>query len=192
MSVGTVALSPFASHEAMGPSALIVGSTGAVGRQLLNSLLSESTFSRTYEIGRRKTEYPVHGIKTPPVEGLNKLSSVVVPNETFEDASALKAKLPEAKDWPCVYITLGTTRANAGSPEAFEKIDRECKVTLYSPASAFCLPEGLQGLILIVSRAFKLGRCHQCSKGRQAPNRPEPGVLLGTLHMYTTLREPRS
>jgi hypothetical protein len=127
MSAGTVTLSPFASLEAMLPSALVVGSTGAVGRQLLRALLQQSHFAKTYELGRRKTQYPVKGVQTPSEEALNKLASVVVPNEAFEDVASLKAALPESKDWSSVYITLGTTRADAGSAEAFEKIDRECE-----------------------------------------------------------------
>lgn len=127
MSVGSVALSPFASHQVMNPSAVIVGSTGAVGRQLLHSLLSESNFARTYELGRRKTEYPVHGVETPSNEALAKLSSVTVSNEAFEDPASIKALLPESKDWTSVFITLGTTRAKAGSAEAFQKIDKDCE-----------------------------------------------------------------
>lgn len=128
MSVGAVAVSPFASHQVMNPSAVIVGSTGAVGRQVLRSLLSDSSFSRTYEIGRRKTEYPLLGVETPSNEALSKLSSIVVPNKAFEDPASIKAALPEdAKDWTTVFITLGTTRAAAGSAEAFEKIDKECQ-----------------------------------------------------------------
>lgn len=111
----------------MQPSAIIVGSTGAVGRQLLRALLTESAFTRTYEIGRRKTQYPVKGVQTPSSEALSKLSSITVSNEAFEDPANLKAVLPESNDWTSVYITLGTTRADAGSAEAFEKIDKHCK-----------------------------------------------------------------
>ncbi|KAK9899110.1 hypothetical protein P389DRAFT_44145 [Cystobasidium minutum MCA 4210] len=111
----------------MGPSAMIVGSTGAVGRQLLNSLLSDSGFARTYEVGRCKTTYPVHGVQTPSQEAFARLTSVTVSNEAFEDASTIKAALPQTQNWNTVFITLGTTRAAAGSAKAFEKIDKDCE-----------------------------------------------------------------
>lgn len=111
----------------MSASALIFGSTGAVGRQVLQSLLSESNFARTYEVGRRKTKYPIHGVETPSKEALAKLNNVTVPPAAFEDPASLKAALPESNDWTSVFITLGTTRAVAGSAETFVKIDRDCE-----------------------------------------------------------------
>lgn len=167
MSIGSVALSPFASYQAMAPSAIIVGSTGAVGRQLLHSLLSSSHFDRTYEIGRRKTEYPVHGVQTPSPEQVNRLSSVLIPNEAFEDPDKIKAALPEAKDWTSVYITLGTTRANAGSAEAFQKIDKDCEHAMVQSFS--CVLKSLWADVINAARAAKLDidqKLIYCSVGR--------------------------
>lgn len=127
MSAGTVTSSPFASYEAEKHTAVIVGSTGAVGRQLLQFALAKGHFSKIYEFGRRKTHYPVKGVHTPSEAALSKLASITVPGDAFEDVASLKAALPQSKDWASVYITLGTTRADAGSFKAFEKIDRECR-----------------------------------------------------------------
>lgn len=128
MSAGTVTTSPFASYEADRSSAIIVGSTGAVGRQVLQSALSEGHFSKIYELGRRKTQYPVKGVQTPTDAALSKLASITVPNDAFDNVASLKAALPPSNDWSSVYITLGTTRADAGSFKAFEKIDKECRL----------------------------------------------------------------
>lgn len=142
----------FSSHET--GSALIYGSSGAVGRsghsghsseyiltmltcrQLMYSLLTQSNYSRVIEIGRRATSYPLHGVTTPSVTHLAKQKSIVVPTEDFGDTAKLRNYLSQksssasgtlpTNDWSAVYITLGTTRANAGGAAAFEKIDREC------------------------------------------------------------------
>jgi len=123
MTSSSISHSPFGSHET--GSSLIVGSTGSVGRQVLSSLLTASNFSKVIELGRRPTSYPVHGVPTPSAADQAKLTAVTVDNDTFEDPIALASKLPSEKDWSSVFITLGTTRANAGGAAQFEKIDRE-------------------------------------------------------------------
>lgn len=96
-------------------------------RQVLSTLLTASNYSKVIELGRRATTYPVHGVETPSSSDQSKLKSVTVANEDFEDPAKLAAQLPNDKDWGSVFITLGTTRANAGGAAQFEKIDRECE-----------------------------------------------------------------
>ncbi|KAG1747963.1 uncharacterized protein EDB91DRAFT_1115716 [Suillus paluster] len=66
-------------------TALILGATGATGRNLLRELLTSDQWSKVGEYGRRDGR------------------------------------------WDVVFVTLGTTRAKAGSAEMFEKIDRELR-----------------------------------------------------------------
>ncbi|KAJ8495786.1 hypothetical protein ONZ45_g12707 [Pleurotus djamor] len=96
-----------------GKSALLIGSTGQVGRHLLNELLSSNDFSRVGEYGRRVTS--LEKIAT----GKDKIEQKTV------DFEKLKPSEWEDGKWDVVFITLGTTRKAAGSAEAFEKIDRE-------------------------------------------------------------------
>jgi len=96
-----------------GKSALIIGATGQVGRHLLQELLQDSNFTRVGEYGRRVT--PADSIQV----GKDKLEQKAVDFDKIEEAGLKDGK------WDVVYITLGTTRAQAGSAAAFEKIDKE-------------------------------------------------------------------
>ncbi|KAG8811775.1 Protein fmp52, mitochondrial [Serendipita sp. 411] len=99
------------------PSAIIFGATGATGKHVLRTLLSTKEFTKVGEYGRRVTALDT----LPNEEGLDKAKLVqkVVDMEKLENEQDLK------QDWDVIFITLGTTRAIAGSAEAFEKIDRE-------------------------------------------------------------------
>jgi oxidoreductase len=94
-------------------NALIIGATGQTGHHLLQSLLASPHFTRVGEYGRKVTS--PGDIKT----GKNKLEQKVIDFEKIQEYGLKQGK------WDVVFITLGTTRANAGSAEAFEKIDRE-------------------------------------------------------------------
>jgi len=94
-------------------SALIVGATGQTGRHLLQSLLASPHFSRVGEYGRKVTS--PSDIKT----GKDKLEQKVIDFEKIQESGLKQGK------WDVIFITLGTTRGNAGSAEAFERIDRE-------------------------------------------------------------------
>ena len=120
-------------------SALIVGATGQTGRHLLQSLLASPDFTRVGEYGRNVTS--ASDIKT----GKDKLEQKVINFDKIQEYGLKQGK------WDVVFITyvpyiyiffcmwerrfhvdlslsvnsLGTTKSNAGSAEAFEKIDRE-------------------------------------------------------------------
>ncbi|KAJ8092896.1 hypothetical protein PM082_023530 [Marasmius tenuissimus] len=95
-------------------TALIVGATGQTGGHLLKELLASPHFNRVYEYGRRLTN--VESL----TEGKEKLEQKKIDFDKLEEDGSLKGG-----NWDVVFITLGTSRANAGSAEAFEKIDRE-------------------------------------------------------------------
>ncbi|KAG8221102.1 hypothetical protein J3R82DRAFT_2623 [Butyriboletus roseoflavus] len=100
----------------IGKSALLLGGTGAVGKKLLAELLASDEWARVGEYGR-------HVSATPQAQGPPaKLEQKVI---DFEDLG--KAEL-KAGRWDVVFVTLGTSRATAGSAAQFEKIDRECVV----------------------------------------------------------------
>lgn len=94
-------------------TALILGATGATGRHLLRELLSNDQWSKVGEYGRRVT--PENDLP----ENRGKLEQKTINFENL-DAAGLKDQR-----WDVVFVTLGTTRAKAGSAEMFEKIDRE-------------------------------------------------------------------
>ncbi|KAJ3488427.1 hypothetical protein NLI96_g2844 [Meripilus lineatus] len=96
-----------------GKSALIIGATGATGKHLLQELLQSSAFTRVGEYGRRVTSQESINV------GKDKLEQKTIDFEKLEEAGLKEGK------WDVVYITLGTTRAAAGSAAAFEKIDKD-------------------------------------------------------------------
>ncbi|KAG2123459.1 hypothetical protein DEU56DRAFT_873458 [Suillus clintonianus] len=94
-------------------TALILGATGATGKHLLRELLSHDEWSKVGEYGRRVTP------EADLPQNRGKLEQKTI---DFEDLEA--AGLKDGR-WDVVFVTLGTTRARAGSAEMFEKIDRE-------------------------------------------------------------------
>lgn len=100
--------------SAQAQSALVIGATGATGRHVLRELLQNPHFTRVGEFGRRSlADEHLTGVDT------SKLERKIVDFENLDEKEWKEGK------WDVVLITLGTTKANAGSAEKFEKIDRE-------------------------------------------------------------------
>jgi uncharacterized protein YbjT (DUF2867 family) len=93
-------------------TALLAGATGLIGSQLLPLLLASDRYSKVIVIGRRNTSI-TH----------TRLSSHIV---DFDNLAA-SASLLAVDD---VYCCLGTTMKQAGSREAFRRVDYEYPVTL--------------------------------------------------------------
>ena len=88
-------------------TALLAGATGLVGSHVLDALLADETWSHVVTVGRRTTD-----------RRHEKLEQRVL------DLSAIEAHgaLPHADD---VFCCLGTTIRQAGSPEAFRRVDHD-------------------------------------------------------------------
>ncbi|MDO7877301.1 NAD-dependent epimerase/dehydratase family protein [Hymenobacter sp. ASUV-10] len=99
-------------------TALLAGATGLIGSQLLPLLLASDRYSKVTVVGRR--ELPLsHPKLTQVVTGLDRLE--LVREQLVADD---------------VYCCLGTTMAQAGSKEAFYKVDFGYVVTLAALTSA--------------------------------------------------------
>ena len=96
----------------MSRTALLAGGTGLVGSHVLQELLAADTWSRVVTVGRRPTSLH-HG----------KLEQRVL------DLGAIEAQgdLPRADD---VFCCLGTTIKQAGSQDAFRRVDHDFVVGL--------------------------------------------------------------
>lgn len=97
-----------------------LGASGAVGKPLLSLLVSDSSpYSTVYSFARRP--HPSPPAASPNVE----FKEIIVDFEKIHNGDATEtAKLSSIPPASAVYITMGTTRAAAGSMAAFEKIDR--------------------------------------------------------------------
>lgn len=99
-------------------SAILFGATGAVGKPLLSELLKSPQYDQVHTFVRKpfKNESS-HKEEAKLIEHLLDFEKLLDEGKGAEEIKKVQAE--------AVYITLGTTRANAGSAEAFERIDRE-------------------------------------------------------------------
>jgi len=96
-------------------SALLIGATGATGKHVLQELLASPHYTHVGEYGRRVT--PLDTL--PAGTQKDKLVQKVIDFDKLDEAALKEGK------WDVVILTLGTTRAAAGSAEKFVQIDRE-------------------------------------------------------------------
>ncbi len=93
-------------------TALIVGATGLVGRQLLDVLLENDYYQEILVVGRRSVE-----VKD------NRIREIIIDFDVFNHS---KDQI-SADDY---YCCIGTTMKKAGSKEAFMKVDYSYPLTL--------------------------------------------------------------
>lgn len=91
-------------------AAVVVGATGAVGTQLVLQLLESPAWNSVKTVGRRQ-------LAIPAGQDATKLQQVVLDMDTLADRTDAFAGADAC------FCTLGTTRAAAGSAEAFIKVD---------------------------------------------------------------------
>lgn len=94
-------------------TAVVVGSTGAIGRQLLPLLVAAPRFDRVVVLHHRDAPY----------SGLPKVEVRIV---DFTRLPPLK----EREDLEAVFCAVGTTQKKAGSTEAFQAVDRDLPIAL--------------------------------------------------------------
>ncbi|KNC97431.1 uncharacterized protein SPPG_07354 [Spizellomyces punctatus DAOM BR117] len=90
-------------------AAIIMGATGAVGKALVREVMEADAFEKVTLLLRREVEY-----EGPHSE---KLTQKKVDFENLEESVFAGHDV--------MFCTFGTTRAQAGSAEAFQKIDRD-------------------------------------------------------------------
>jgi uncharacterized protein YbjT (DUF2867 family) len=101
-------------------TAVVVGSTGAIGRQLMSLLLDAPRFDKIIVMHHRPTPYA----------GVAKVEQRIV------DFTIAFASAAPGDDIEAVFCCIGTTQSKAGSTEAFQKIDRDIPVAVARWASA--------------------------------------------------------
>lgn len=104
-----------------GKRAVLLGGTGATGSYILGYLLTRPAWEEVTVVGRRDAQAAIPDKFKDAGLDLKRLKSVVVPDvraflESPNSASAFKGA-------DAVFTALGTTRAVAGSAEAFRAVD---------------------------------------------------------------------
>jgi uncharacterized protein YbjT (DUF2867 family) len=100
-------------------TAVIVGSTGAIGRHLMPLLVASSRFDKLVVLHHRPTPYA----RMPKVD------------ERIVDFTRLPATAV-GEDLEAVFCCVGTTQKSAGSTEAFQRVDRDIPIALARWAAA--------------------------------------------------------
>jgi uncharacterized protein YbjT (DUF2867 family) len=100
-------------------TAVIVGSTGAIGRQLVPLLQASPRFDKLVVLHHRPTPYA----RMPKVD------------ERIVDFTGLPAPA-DGEDIEAVFCCIGTTQKKAGSTEAFQRVDRDIPIALARWAAA--------------------------------------------------------
>lgn len=97
----------------------VVGATGAVGKSLIQELLKSDSFSEVVTFGRR--ELPDTELEKIPQE-----KRQILKQEIIKDFGALPDSPSDQEkfaEFDAGFCCLGTTRRDAGSDEAFKKVD---------------------------------------------------------------------
>lgn len=99
----------------MGKVALVAGGTGLVGGFLLRELIADPEYSKVVAVVRR---------------------GLTISNRKLEQLAVDFDELPPLPRADEAYCCLGTTKAKAGSAEAFKKVDLQAVVNFARAASA--------------------------------------------------------
>ena len=94
-------------------TAVIVGSTGAIGRQLMPLLVASPRFDKVVVLHHRTTPYA----------GLANVEERVI------DFASIPVPMT-GDDLEAVFCCVGTTQKRAGSTEAFQMVDRDIPIAL--------------------------------------------------------------
>ncbi|TIA71488.1 hypothetical protein E3P92_02494 [Wallemia ichthyophaga] len=152
-------------------SAILFGSTGAVGKHLKACLLNSADISHVTEAAR-SVDNTTNG----------KLTQI-----------KLDANTKLHPQYDLVFITLGTTAKNAGSSEKFEEIDRHLVVNLakqVSKDSAHGLTEmSLSELGYSSTTIFRPGFLKHAKRSDSRPAESFFGYLTGFLGYFTSAVE---
>jgi len=95
-------------------SAIVVGGSGAIGKNLVLQLLHSDDFSSVVSIGRREL----------PLEGSDKENKKLI-QRVLTDMDKMEEVKSDFENKDVAFCCLGTTRKDAGSAEAFRKIDHD-------------------------------------------------------------------
>lgn len=100
--------------------AVVVGGTGAIGREVVSQLLVAGKWGEVVTVGRR--EVTLLDGYTDTSKHTGQLTQVVVDMDKLEEDPSAKSAMEGAHT---VFCALGTTRGVAGSADAFVKVDYE-------------------------------------------------------------------
>ncbi|KAE9096860.1 hypothetical protein PF010_g16176 [Phytophthora fragariae] len=103
--------------------ALVIGSTGAVGRDVVAELVASVKCSKVIALARRDVPEAAWATTFPSLDAETAKGKLEVRRVDFDSLS--EADISAADRVDAAFACLGTTRKDAGSAEAFRKVDLE-------------------------------------------------------------------
>ncbi|RLN52094.1 hypothetical protein BBJ28_00003860 [Nothophytophthora sp. Chile5] len=103
--------------------ALVIGSTGAVGRDLVAELVASAKCSKVIALARRDVPESSWATAFPSLNAEAAKTKLEVRQVDFNQLDEEKIKAADGVD--AAFSCLGTARKDAGSAEAFRKVDLE-------------------------------------------------------------------
>ncbi|GLE04978.1 hypothetical protein PINS_up013962 [Pythium insidiosum] len=119
-------------------TALVVGSTGAVGRELIAELVASAKCEKVIALARREIPEEQWTTAFPRVD-VNAAKKKLQVRAVDFDALGEK-DVPPTERVDAAFCCLGTTRKDAGSAEAFRKVDLEYVTRFGELAKAAQIP----------------------------------------------------
>lgn len=143
-------------------TALLAGSTGLIGKQLLTLLLQDDRYDKVKALSRRPIDLS-HA----------KLENIVL---DFDSLPELANRL-KADD---VFCCLGTTMKQAGSKEAFKKVDQDYPVEIANLSKE----QGAQQYLLVSALGADKGSSIYYNKIKGLVEESIKGVNFNALHIF--------
>ncbi|ORY83706.1 hypothetical protein BCR37DRAFT_378678 [Protomyces lactucae-debilis] len=110
--------------------ALIFGSTGAVGKALALELAHHSKYTEIRAVVRGDISSQDYYASCPGAQAGQAPAHLHVIKLDFSSHEKLRERAAHLQGFDDIYVSLGTTRATAGSAERFLEIDQELPVLL--------------------------------------------------------------
>jgi oxidoreductase len=110
--------------------ALILGSTGAVGKALALELSHHASYTEVKALVRGDQTVQEYYRSLPGAEGASAPSCLHVAKLDTSSEERIREHAAQLQGYDDIYISLGTTRAAAGSAQRFLEVDQELPVLL--------------------------------------------------------------
>ncbi|TYZ65289.1 hypothetical protein PybrP1_013196 [[Pythium] brassicae (nom. inval.)] len=120
--------------------ALVLGSTGAVGRDLVAELVASSKCAKVIALTRRDVPEAAWRETFPALDVAQAHGKLEVRTVDFEQLAASEVVIHREEKVDAAFSCLGTTRKAAGSAEAFRKVDLEYTTHFGEAAKAAGVP----------------------------------------------------
>uniref|UniRef100_K3X5R0 NAD-dependent epimerase/dehydratase domain-containing protein n=1 Tax=Globisporangium ultimum (strain ATCC 200006 / CBS 805.95 / DAOM BR144) TaxID=431595 RepID=K3X5R0_GLOUD len=120
--------------------ALVIGSTGAVGRDLVAELVQSAKCAKVIALSRREIPESKWSATFPALDATLAQGKLEIRQVDFDQLASGQVIIQPEEKIDAAFSCLGTTRKDAGSAEAFRKVDLEYTTQFGELAKAAKVP----------------------------------------------------